>query len=69
MARPDLLRSLIKTCGPDEAERVLTAYLDASRPSRWAATEGQQFADWLDSTGHIHSLGPDDRQQPHGILR
>lgn len=51
LARPDLLRGLIETLGPDEIERMLDTYLDASPPSRWAADEGRQFAEWLAQPG------------------
>ncbi|MFV8053532.1 DUF692 domain-containing protein [Mycobacterium sp. 48b] len=51
LARPDLLRSLLETRGPDETERMLARYLDASPPSRWAADEGRRFTEWLAQPG------------------
>lgn len=66
LARPDLLRSLIATRGPDQTERILESYLDATPPSRWAADEGRQFADWLGLDHLVMPITPPPPTMPVG---
>jgi uncharacterized protein len=59
LARADLIRSLLATIGLDQTEVTLHRYLRARPPQRWTATEGDQFASWLDGLGTVR---PADRQ-------
>jgi uncharacterized protein (UPF0276 family) len=47
LARPDLLRELLASDGPDATEQLLVRYLRARTPKAWPADEGAQFAGWL----------------------
>jgi uncharacterized protein (UPF0276 family) len=47
LARPDLLRQLLATAGPDATGQLLLRYLGARAPKAWPADEGAQFAAWL----------------------